>query len=125
MKKTLAIIFSLFSLSSYAADCSEALTMTEMKICSDEEYKKADQRLNKIYSAYRSTLDNQRKEAIKNIQLAWIKYRDLSCEYAALGGKGGSIYSYIISLCLIDMTNQRIKDLEKLSSCEEGDLSCP
>jgi len=37
---------------------------------------------------------------------------------------GGSIHGMMVAICQTRLTDQRVKDLEKLLNCQEGDLSC-
>lgn len=109
----------------HAADCGEFHTQSQMNQCASRAYQKADAELNAQYNAYRAQLDETQKRDIKQIQLAWIKYRDLSCAFEASGVQGGSVYPLIMSTCLTDMTQERLQQLKRLANCEEGDLSCP
>lgn len=58
----------------------EELTGRAQTELSDNE---ADRALNENYQALRAVLDAQRQEALTDVQLAWIEYRDRNCFYEA------------------------------------------
>ena len=120
-----ALILSAFALSSNAADCASAKTQLEINDCAAFEFKNADKKLNTVYSAYLTRLDTQQKKQLKDAQRAWIKFRDLSCEFESSGVDGGSAYPMVLQNCLTAKTRARIDDLVKLGQCRERDLSCP
>lgn len=109
----------------YALDCKNAATQSEMTQCAGESFKKADAQLNKTYNAYRARLNAGQQAKLKAAQLAWIKYRDLSCEFESSGAEGGSAYAMVRAGCFTDKTTTRLTELQELSVCQEGDLSCP
>ncbi|MDP3814670.1 lysozyme inhibitor LprI family protein [Pseudomonas sp.] len=78
-----------------------------------------------MYGEYRKGLDGAQKQQLKEVQLAWIKFRDLACAFESSSLEGGSAYSMQLNACLAQKTAARIKGLEQLASCEEGDLSWP
>jgi len=108
-----------------AEDCADPKTQTDMNACSYANLDSETKKLNKTYGDLIAKLNPEQKQLIKQAQLAWIKFKDLSCKYEASGVKGGSAYPLILSDCLAAKTQQRNKELEALSHCQEGDLSCP
>ncbi|MDR3352067.1 MAG: lysozyme inhibitor LprI family protein [Zoogloeaceae bacterium] len=106
-------------------DCGNAQTQLEMNECAVKEYEEVDKDLNAIYASFRTSLDSEHKNALKEAQNAWIKFRDLSCALETLGSIGGSIYQMELNICLAEKTRARINEIKKLSGCEEGDISCP
>ncbi|MDR1975996.1 MAG: lysozyme inhibitor LprI family protein [Campylobacteraceae bacterium] len=113
------------SVAAFAQDCNNAQTQTELNICTDTLYKNADKELNNIYSSYRATLDKTQKEALKNAQTAWIKYRDLSCAFEASSLAGDSAYAMVLNQCLAKKTKDRTEEIKELFFCEEGNIACP
>ncbi|MDR1662082.1 MAG: lysozyme inhibitor LprI family protein [Azoarcus sp.] len=95
-----------------------------MNRCHAAEYKTADRTLNDVYVSYRATLNEIQKKSLSNAQFAWIKYRDLSCDFETLNARGGSMFQMVLSMCLTEKTHSRIKEIEKLNTCNEGDVSC-
>ncbi len=108
----------------YAADtpnCRDPQTQTDMNICAAQDYTRADKKLNQTYQAYRAKLDTKQQQDLKVVQLAWLKYRDLHCEFATRDSEGGSIHALEVSTCLTEKTRQRTEDL----NCLAGGTSCP
>jgi uncharacterized protein YecT (DUF1311 family) len=92
--------------------CEDAQTQADMNICWGNEYKKADARLNQTYQQLVAMLDDDEKAQLKNVENAWIKYRDANCEFVADQYKGGSIRPMIAAICLADVTNNRTTELK-------------
>ena len=109
----------------FSDNCGDKRTQFEMNQCASAEYQQANTELNRLYNTYRSRLDKDQKRRIRDVQLAWVKFRDLACNFESSGVKGGSVYPFIMSSCLTTMTRERLDALSELADCEEGDLSCP
>ena len=107
------------------ADCSAPATQSEMTQCAGQAYSAADKKLNLAYNEYRSRLDAEQKKKLTQAQLAWVKFRDLSCAFESSGAEGGSAYPVVRSGCLAAKTESRLKEIKALQDCQEGDLSCP
>lgn len=122
-----SIFLILFITANVMADsCDNAQTQTELNTCTLAQYEASDKELNTVYNKYRAKLDNNQKTMLKDAQLAWIKYKELSCSFETYGLKGGSAYAMILNQCLAKKTQHRTEELRQLSvDCEEGDLSCP
>jgi len=104
-------------------DCSKAGSQSEMEQCASQALNKADAELNQTYVDYRNRLDQAQQNQIRDVQLAWIKYRDLSCKYVS-GDITGSARGLALQSCLTDKTLERAKELKALASCAQGDLNC-
>jgi uncharacterized protein YecT (DUF1311 family) len=91
--------------------CTNANTQAEMNICAGKEYKTADAALNQTYQKLVAMLESEDKAQLKEVQIAWIKYRDTNCEFVANQYKGGSIRPMILGLCLADVTRNRTAEL--------------
>jgi uncharacterized protein YecT (DUF1311 family) len=105
--------------------CGDRQTQAEMNQCAAADYATVDGELNKVYNDYRSRLTEVQKRQLGDAQLAWIRFRDLSCEFESSGVKGGSAHPFVLQSCLAAMTRARIQQLSTLAGCEEGDLTCP
>ena len=116
---------STLSIAAHALDCDKAATQSDMDECSTQALNKADAELNQTYIDYRNRLNKAQQNQIRDVQLAWIKYRDLSCKYASASTTGGSAHGMALQSCLTQKTQERTKELKALSSCPEGDISCP
>lgn len=110
--------------STMALDCKNQKTQTDMKMCASSELDTETTRINKTYNDLRLKLNPAQQQQLKEVQLAWIKFKDLACKLESSGTEGGSVHSSILSACLVAKTKQRNKELEALTNCQEGDLSC-
>src|SRR5688500_18978176 len=82
-------------------------TMLDMNRCLAEEYKKVDARLNDVYRQLSRSLADA--GALRKSQAAWVRFRDLDCEYASSGiDSGGSLKPFSDNACRIDLTEKRI-----------------
>lgn len=95
-----------------APPCTDAQSQAEMNICAGNEYKKADAELNQTYRQLVAMLDDAEKPQLKDVENAWIKYRDANCNFVADQYKGGSIRPMIYGLCLADVTRNRTSELK-------------
>lgn len=87
-------------------------TMLDMNQCLADEYKKVDARLNSVYTQLTSSLVDP--SALRRSQTAWLRFRDLDCEYVSSGiGTGGSERPFSDNACRIDKTEKRIRDLQR------------
>lgn len=107
-------------------DCIDPQTQMEMTCCAGVDYEKADAELNAIWpdivAAAKSKdeyLAEQVKgtdvpttlQALRSAQRAWIKFRDMQCEYEAYEVFGGSMQPMVGSMCLARLTRERIAAL--------------
>jgi len=128
MHKLKIFLFSLaiaVSTTALAEGCGDLDGQSEMNECAIKEFQQLDQKLNRTLKEYKVRLDDEQKLKFRASQLAWIKYRNLSCVFESSVVEGGSVYPLIYNYCLSAKTNARLKELDYLVNCEEGDLSCP
>lgn len=97
-------------------DCRNAQTTVEMNRCASSNYQEADQRLNQTYRRVIRSVSGEQREILIDAQLAWIKFRDSSCEFAYFGNRGGSIYPSAITNCRTSVTNARTADFDRYLS---------
>lgn len=107
------------------ADCSNAVTQTDMNICADRDFQAADKELNAVYKKARAAMaasDAELDEALKGAekallkaQRAWVDYRDGECEAEGFQARGGSMEPMLVSGCRATLTRQRTKELKQLS----------
>lgn len=105
--------------------CQNAMTQTDMNVCAAKAHDLADSRLNSLYKQYRQRLAADDQQRLTVAQRAWIGYRDAACRFETASVSGGSIFPTIWLQCLTGKTETRIKELQKLMQCKEGDLDCP
>ena len=108
-----------------ALDCDHAQTQADLNQCAFAELARESEKINKTYHEFRAKLNPSQKYQFKKVQLAWIKFKDLSCAFEASGVEGGSAHGMVLAGCLADKARQRNNELEALNNCQEGDLSCP
>lgn len=116
MKYQSALIFIfIFSCQNYsfALDCKDGgNNQLDMNQCSSQKLEESTKKINKVYNEYRKSLTDDEKKSLRDIQMAWIKYKDLRCKFSAAGYEGGSMQGMVMTNCLADVTNQRLKELE-------------
>ena len=103
-----------------APDCGNAQTQMEMNQCAAQAFERQDQQLNRVYNQYRAGLQPKDRQALKQVQLAWIKFRDLDCRQVASIYKGGSMQPMVHAHCLAERTRERITHLEQMADGVEG-----
>lgn len=94
-----------------ALDCAQTLNQRELNQCAHQAFEAADRSLNQAYRTHRATLDAPRRAQLTQAQRAWLKFRDLSCQYEADFYAGGSMAPMVYSGCLTNQTQKRLKDL--------------
>lgn len=125
--KRLAVVLGLLGImtTAVAQDCRNPRTQVDMNRCSALELEAATKEINRVYNEYRARLSEAQRNQIREVQLAWIGFRDLACKFEASGARGGTANSMVLSSCLTRMTKARTQELKALGNCQEGDVSCP
>ena len=101
-----------FSQKKRATDpCANPQTQFEMNQCAGKDYKAADAALNQVYQRLLTMLDDEEQAQLKEAQTAWIKYRDLNCDFVGDQFKGGTMRPMVYANCLADMTRKRTTEL--------------
>ncbi|CAN5419190.1 lysozyme inhibitor LprI family protein [soil metagenome] len=103
-----------FNLPVAAQNCKNPDTQLAMNICSGKDYEREDARLNKNYRDLVAKLEKAERDKLRDLQLAWLKFRDLQCDFQSMQYEGGTMYSLVRSMCLTGLTKQRNKDLKDL-----------
>ena len=89
-------------------------TQLELNQNSHDAYKKADSVLNVRYKKLTAKLGNSdAKKILIKAQRAWISYRDAHCSYTESFYEGGSMQPLVYFDCLLQLTTNRIKELEE------------
>ena len=97
-----------------ADNCKDPVSQTDMNICASKDYAREDALLNANYKKLVAKLDASRKAQLKEVQTAWLKFRDLQCAFDSAPSKGGSMYGMVASICMAQLTQQRNKDLKTM-----------
>jgi uncharacterized protein YecT (DUF1311 family) len=94
--------------------CKDAQTQFEMNQCAHKEFVAADAELNKAYNRLASKLEEEELRAqLKTAELAWIKYRDATCDFEGGFYKGGTMRPMVESFCLARVTSARTAELKQ------------
>jgi uncharacterized protein YecT (DUF1311 family) len=93
---------------------SLAQTQAEMNQTANNDFKKADAKLNKFYKQVMKILNEKEKKLMVLAQKDWVKFRDSHCKFEIEQYDGGSIQPLLYSTCLTDRTNDRIEDLKEI-----------
>lgn len=88
------------------------------------DLRRSDAQLNAVYNKLRAKISDAGKAKLQTAQQSWLRFRDQECEFETSGTVGGSIHGMMAAICQTRLTDQRVKDLERLLNCREGDLSC-
>lgn len=104
-------------------------TQTDMNNQAYQEFKKADNELNNVYKQILNKYKDDKVfiPKLQKAELAWIKYRDAEIE--AIYPEEDKMYNYgtsypvCVNLVLIELTQQRTKELKLwLKGIQEGDV---
>jgi uncharacterized protein YecT (DUF1311 family) len=128
-----ACLFAVSTAMAHAA-CDDPQSNAEMKICADQEWKKADAELNAAYAkalaSARETYTSMRGEPgyqnmpdgeamLRAAQRAWVTFRDANCKYQYQVYYGGTHAGLAYLICMGDMTKARLKELRQLPGGDE------
>jgi uncharacterized protein YecT (DUF1311 family) len=105
-------------------NCTEAQSTPELNVCAEEEYKKSDADLNRVYAQAIASVETrasdmtpaQRKDflaALKKSQRAWVAFKEADCTeltgWEWYGGSGAATASWV---CLTAKTQARTEELK-------------
>ena len=96
-----------------AQSCESPKTTYEIAICGSQDLNLADGDLNRVYQTVRSGLDKMGKKILLDGQRSWISYRDTECNRRADFARGGSFEPGLRISCFVDLTSQRIHELNR------------
>jgi uncharacterized protein YecT (DUF1311 family) len=109
--------------------CASARTQGELNDCFCNQYRRADDELNRIYQELMAANGNDRVfvDKLKIAQRAWIAFRDAQVEatYPETGEprvKYGSVYPMCYCMAQQDLTAERTKHLRRMLSSKGGDV---
>ena len=95
-------------------DKSKGVT-PEMMDCMSAETARQDARLNENYKRLMSKVSAKRKKTLLDAQRAWIKFRDLNCEFY-YDPDGGTAARLASNDCFLQATADRAKELKNLTN---------
>lgn len=94
----------------YQEHCANATSTVEIVQCIGDLHAEWDARLNAAYQSSIAALPEPRQTALRDVQRAWIAYRDANCGFYR-GGEG-TIAAVEAALCIYGMTRDRARELE-------------
>ncbi|GAB3930674.1 lysozyme inhibitor LprI family protein [Larkinella terrae] len=95
-------------------NCDNAQTQTEMNMCAQMRFQKADQELNAVYKQLIELVSKDDKTLVIEAQRQWIAYRDAHCKVYEKMYQGGSMLNMVIANCKETTTLSRINELKEL-----------
>ena len=97
----------------YVAECDSELP-SKINNCLEKRYKSVDKKLNTIYQILKKKTINNDTVLLVSAQKSWLKFKEEECKfYNPKELNFGSYYIFEQLVCEIDMTEKRIKDLER------------
>ena len=79
--------------------------------CTAAETDRWDKRLNASYRSLLVTLNPERKKALVDAEVAWLKFRDSNCDFIA-DPDGGTAAGMAANSCVLRMTAERALELD-------------
>lgn len=93
--------------------CDQESTATIVE-CLTQLHAKWDARLNAAYKVAMEQLDEARREELRDVQRAWIAYRDADCGFYRSGE--GTIAAIEGNACMFGLTRDRALELETMNA---------
>ena len=94
------------------AQCKEAISTKDMQDGVDNEWKKSDADLNRVYQESLKKLKPEQATFFKKAQRAWLTYRDAECEADYKMSAGGTAAPLALTQCRVTLTQERTKTLK-------------
>jgi len=110
--KYFALLLLLFVPRQATAQCKDAFCTKDMQDCIDNEWKKSDAELNRVYQESLKKLKPQQAALFKTAQHAWLTYRDAQCEADYKMFAGGTAAPLALTQCRVTLTQERRKTLK-------------
>jgi uncharacterized protein YecT (DUF1311 family) len=79
--------------------------------CTAAETDRWDKRLNASYKTLLATLNPERKKALADAEVAWLKFRDSNCAFI-FDPNGGTAAGMVANSCVLRMTAERALELD-------------
>lgn len=92
--------------------CGDLTSTLEIVECVTELYDEWDARLNEIYKVALDAQQGERRTALRDVQRAWLAYRDANCAFYRSGE--GSIAAIEGNTCMFALTRDRALELEAI-----------
>lgn len=94
---------------------AQAQTQTQMNMTADHQYLLSAERLAAVYNRLRPLLDPAERHDLGEAERAWIAYRDAQARLEAGLYRGGSMQPMVYDNIRKDLTDARIRQLQRLT----------
>ena len=108
-----------------ADPCAGASTQAALNACAFESFLAASATMSEQLRAIEAALTAARRASWRQVQKAWLTYQTQTCQFEAGAIGAGSARQMVQWQCSARLTRQRTAELLRLTSCPEGDTSCP
>lgn len=98
------------------SDPCSGTTQLDMNECAAQRFEAARARLELHYGTALGCLNTESAEELRQVQRAWLAYRDAECQWQAAPYEGGSIQPLVFVGCLAELTERRADALEHIVS---------
>lgn len=95
-------------------NCDNPQTQADMYACASKAFQESDQKLNHVYKEIIAQLAPEQKTLLMKAQKSWLVVRDNHCKLYEQFYAGGSIMPLMVSNCARELTDNRIKELQKI-----------
>ncbi len=102
-----------------------AQTQLQMTQSVDRSTRTLMDSLDAALKEYRARLSGSQRSEFDQSQRDWVAYRKTACEFESSGLRGGSAEGMARLICWGRYTAERLKHMQELLKCTEGDLTCP
>jgi uncharacterized protein YecT (DUF1311 family) len=112
----LSLVTPIFSAAEDFRQCYDHAANNHAMIrCAEMEYRHYDRLLNRNYRLLMRTLPEEEQARLREAQRAWIRFRDLECDFEGYEMRGGSGEPLLVLGCKALLTRKRAERLEKLT----------
>lgn len=94
------------------ATCNDQANTISVKKCLDKQYSSSQKKMEKLIRLFKHKLNISEKLNLINAQKSWMIFRDKDCKFSGYHARGGTLEGVLILQCYIDLTDQRINNLQ-------------
>jgi uncharacterized protein YecT (DUF1311 family) len=119
----LVVLFP-FPVAAQEVDCSNQVTQIDMNQCAYDAWQAADVTLNRVYREAIAAVQARdrdyplegasEEDRLRLAQRTWVAFRDANCDAAGYQMRGGSAEPLLVNGCFLQMTEQRIAELQSV-----------
>lgn len=113
IKRVLLLAMLTISSTPAFANCKSPQTQMEMNECTAAELAQTTREIGKTYQQLLAALNPDQRARVRAVQLQWIKFKDLNCEFESSYMEGGSAQPMLRDSCLAEATRSRNKELKE------------